>query len=121
MVGLLHIGRHSDTGQQNHSVPPILIRHTARTEIDAFLKHVRELDRSQPSGARGRLIFALDATASREPTWDIACQLQGDMFAEAAKVGGLDIQLVYYRGSGECRTSRFTSSSRELAATMQKI
>ena len=91
------------------------------TEIDAFLKHVRGLDRPHPSGARGRLIFALDATASREPTWDLACQLQADMFAEAAKVGGLDIQLVYYRGFSECRASRFTTSPRELAAMMESI
>ena len=48
--------------------------------------------------ARGRLIFALDATASREPTWDMAAQLQAAMFEEAAKIGGLDVQLVYYRG-----------------------
>ena len=94
---------------------------STRTEIDAFLERVRGLDRSHPSGARGRLIFALDATASREPTWDLACQLQADMFAEAAKVGGLDIQLVYYRGSNECCASRFTSSPRELAGMMQRI
>ena len=49
---------------------------------------------------RGRLIFALDATASREGMWDLAAQLQSQMFEEAAKIGGLDIQLLYYRGSG---------------------
>ena len=48
---------------------------------------------------RGRLIFALDATASREPTWDMAAQLQAQMFEEAARIGGLDVQLVYYRGT----------------------
>jgi hypothetical protein len=40
--------------------------------------------------------FALDATASRQPTWDTACELQVDMFREAATTGGLDMQLVYY-------------------------
>ena len=54
---------------------------------------------SQPDRHRGRLIFALDATASRQPTWDTACQLQADMFREAAAIGGLNVQLVYYRGS----------------------
>ena len=49
----------------------------------------------------GRLIFALDATASRQPTWDRACQLQGDMFAATADIGGLAVQLVWYRGCGE--------------------
>jgi hypothetical protein len=45
--------------------------------------------------SRGRLIFTLDATASRESTWDMAAQLQASMFEEAAKAGGLDVQLVY--------------------------
>ena len=47
---------------------------------------------------RARLIFAMDATASREPTWDRACQVQGQMFLETAALGGLEVQLVYYRG-----------------------
>ena len=42
---------------------------------------------------------------SRQPTWDTACALQADMFREAAAIGGLDIQLVYFRGFGECRAS----------------
>ena len=47
--------------------------------------------------ARGRLAFCLDATASRERTWDLATSLHAAMFEEAAKIGGLDVQLVYYR------------------------
>ena len=47
---------------------------------------------------RGRLLVAIDATASREPTWDMAMQLQSTMFETAAKLGGLDVQLVWYRG-----------------------
>ena len=50
------------------------------------------------AGQRGRLIFALDATMSRQPLWDTACRLQADMFDEAAGIGGLDVQLAYYRG-----------------------
>jgi hypothetical protein len=71
--------------------------------------------------ARGRLIFTLDATASRQPTWDQACQLQGEMFTEAAKIGGLEIQLVYYRGAGECRHSGWTANARVLANQMSGI
>ena len=61
-----------------------------------------------PALPRGRLIFALDATASREPTWAIARDLQAKMFREAAPVGKLDVQLVYYRGD-ECRASKWVS------------
>lgn len=70
---------------------------------------------------RGRLIFALDATMSRQPTWDIACRLQADMFRETAAIGGLDVQLVYFRGLGECRASGWVSEPVRLGALMEKI
>jgi hypothetical protein len=71
--------------------------------------------------SRGRLIFALDATASRESTWDMAAQLQAAMFEEAAKIGGLDVQLVYYRGVGEVRCSSWFSDAHELVSRMSMI
>ncbi len=92
-----------------------------RAEIDAFLAKVKSLSPSTESGRRGRLIFALDATMSRQPTWDTACHLQADMFREAAAIGGLDVQLVYYRGLGECRASRWVSQAERLAALMERI
>ncbi|MEZ5787123.1 MAG: VWA domain-containing protein [Xanthobacteraceae bacterium] len=94
---------------------------SSRAEIDTFLARVRELDAPRPTGARARLVFALDATMSRQPTWDTACRLQADMFNEAAAIGGLDVQLVYFRGMGECRASRFVSDPRALAGLMEKI
>src|SRR5262249_23134241 len=75
---------------------------SSRAEIEAFLGQVGALDPPVKASERGRLIFALDATMSRQPTWDQACQLQAEMFREAADVGGLDLQLVYYRGLAEC-------------------
>jgi hypothetical protein len=92
----------------------------SRAEIDAFLTKVRSLERAAPSG-RGRLIFALDATMSRQPTWDTACRLQADMFLEAQAIGGLDVQLVYFRGGDECRASRWVSEPKALASLMEKI
>jgi len=90
-------------------------------QVDAFLKKVAATPVTKAPGTRGRLIFALDATASREPTWDRACQLQGEMFKETAALGGLDIQLVYYRGFGECRASNWTSRSDELLRRMTAV
>jgi hypothetical protein len=69
---------------------------------------------------RGRLMFAVDATASREATWALARQLQGDMFRAAAPVGKLDVQLVFYRGQ-ECRSSKWLTSGERLADLMNKI
>ena len=69
--------------------------------VDQFVKKLAAMPMVRVPGIRGRLMFALDATASRQPTWDIACELQAEMFSEAAALGGLDIQLAYYRGFGE--------------------
>lgn len=96
---------------------------STRSDIDAFLQKVKDLGpaASATAGKRGRLIFALDATMSRQPTWDTACALQADMFREAAATGGLDIQLVYFRGLNECRASGWVAGSDKLAALMQRI
>src|SRR3546814_5988235 len=72
-------------------------------------------------GRRGRLIFAMDATASREPTWDRACRLQGEMFKETAALGGLEVQLVYYRGFGECRASKWAAGAAQLLDLMTGV
>lgn len=69
----------------------------------------------------GRLLFALDATASRQPTWDQACQLQGDMFATAAEVGGLALQLVWYRGYGEFQVEPWVTDSNQLQRRMTSV
>jgi len=92
-----------------------------RAEIDAFLAQVKGLAPTAEPGRRGRLIFALDATMSRQPMWDTACRLQADMFREAAAIGGLDVQLVYYRGLSECRASRWVSQAERLSALMERI
>ena len=84
-------------------------------EVAAFLERARK-----PEG-RGRLIFALDATMSRQPTWDRAVQHQSHMFGAAGEHGGLDVQLVYFRGFNECRASRWTSDTKTLRGLMEKI
>ena len=79
-----------------------------RSEIDAYLANLRQRQGHAAVGT-GRLIFALDATASRRPTWEMACELQAQMFEEVKTVGGLSVQLVYYRGLDECRASKWIS------------
>ncbi len=94
---------------------------STRPEIAAFLDRVKTLGPATAAGTRGRLIFALDATMSRQPTWDSACALQAGMFREAAATGGLDIQLVYFRGLAECGASPWIAQTDKLAALMTKI
>lgn len=91
---------------------------SSRRDIDAFLAKVAAAPKPYPGGRCGRLIFALDATASRQPTWDQACHIQADMFREARTVGGLDIQLCYYRGFGEFEASTWYHDSGALMTRM---
>lgn len=85
-----------------------------------FVAQMRALDPAK-SGERGRLIFAMDATMSRQPTWDMALALQSDMFAAVKDVGGLDVQLVFFRGQAECRASKWVSDPAELARLMTSV
>ena len=93
------------------------VKRSTAADIAAFLARAR----AASPDSKGRLIFALDATMSRQPTWDMACSLQADMFREATAIGSLEIRLVYYRGGDECRASRWISDSAQLARLMAKI
>jgi hypothetical protein len=93
---------------------------STKSNIDEFLEAAAKLPATSGS-ERGRLIFALDATMSRQATWDMAQGVQGRMFATAAAHGGLDVQLVYYRGFSECKASRFVAGGQSLASLMTKI
>ena len=108
----------ASTRQADQSLPQS--KRSTADDIAAFVEQARSMS-PFAAGSRGRLVFALDATMSRQPTWDMACQLQADMFREAASLGSLDIRLVYYRGFNECRASKWISDSAELARLMSKI
>lgn len=102
---------------ENNNLP----QKSSKAEVDAFLQKVSSTPPARHGGLRGRLIFAMDATASREPTWDRACHIQSDMFMQTAALGGLDIQLCYYRGYGEFEASQWLSSSPELLKRMTGV
>ena len=90
-------------------------------ELDAFLERVAMTPAPRSGGGRGRLIFAMDATASRAPTWDTACHIQGRMFEETDALGGLEVQLVFYRGFRECKSSPWLSDSNALLKRMARV
>jgi hypothetical protein len=108
----------ASTRQADQSLPEA--KRSTADDIAAFVEKAHAMS-PFAAGRRGRLVFALDATMSRQPTWDMACTLQADMFREAASLGSLDIRLVYYRGFNECRASKWISDSAELARLMSKI
>jgi len=91
-------------------------------EVAAFLRRLAAAPAVRPApGQRGRLLFALDATASRQPTWDRACQIQAEMFNETATLGGLDVQLAFYRGFGEFEASAWFDSAADLLKRMTAV
>ncbi len=90
-------------------------------DVSDFLEKVRNMPTSAKSGDRGKLIFAMDATMSRQATWDRAMSIQSEMFAETGRIGGLDVQLVYFRGFNECRASKWVSEPKALAKLMTTV
>ncbi len=98
-----------------------LPRSSSRSEVEAFLRKVAVTPVSKPSSQLGRLIFALDATASRVPTWDRACHLQAQMFEETSALGGLTIQLCYYRGFNEFTATDWLTNTADLQNRMAAV
>ncbi len=88
-------------------------------DVAAFLDTVSAAPTGK--GEKGRLIFAMDATASRQPMWDRASQIQGEMFTETSALGGLEIQLVYYRGFGEFMASPWLRDEKTFLRLMTSV
>ena len=96
-----------------------VVAHQSLTgDLADFLSEVKT---EHALAARGRLIFALDVTMSRQPTWDMAAGLQAQMFREAGAAGNLDLQLVYFRGIDECKATSWISDASRLSRIMSGI
>ena len=93
----------------------------AQANVDAFLEKAKLMSAGIKPGGRGRLMFAMDATASREPTWDMAARIQGEMFEATQALGGLEIQLAFYRGFGEFKASQWTADEKALLGQMTAV
>lgn len=90
-------------------------------EVTAFLHKLASLPPVTKGQGAGRLLFALDATASRERTWDQASQLQAEMFLAARDAGGLQVQLAYFRGFAEFYKTQWCQDSLALLGLMTGI
>lgn len=103
--------------KDRHNVPA---KETA-SSVDSFLAKVKATPLPTKAVTRGRLIFAMDATMSREPSWDRAIGIQSEMFNAAADLGGLDVQLVWFRGFGEFSASKWASDAKSLGQAMTRV
>jgi|SRR5690554_1206976 len=108
----------SDTSRSSTGHPANVADSGAVTD---FLQKVAAMPPVNPRGAAGKLVFALDATASREATWDRAMQVQAEMFSEAHSLGGLQIQLAYFRGIASFYASDWLTDAEQLLNQMTGI
>lgn len=97
-----------------------IIKRSSHSEIDQFLDNAKSLSRSKTSSS-GRLMFVMDATYSRRPTWDLACQIQGEMFLTTDQIGDLEIKLAYYSGVDTFKVSNWIDNSRQLLKLMSSV
>ena len=88
---------------------------------DRFLSEVARHPPARTDAVRARLVFAMDATLSRQPTWDRACQIQGDMFESTRTLGGLSVQLCYFRGFNEFHASPWCDDPARLRGEMSAV
>ena len=94
-------------------------RRSSSQDIERFLqqsKNISEFVAKQP-----RLLFAIDATASRQPTWDRASHVQQEMFLATGKVASLAVQLAYYRGLQTFSASPWLTDSEELRRLLATV
>lgn len=97
------------------------VAHSSSQQLDSFIEQIKKAPIPFSSANQGRVLFALDATASRQPTWDQACHLQNEMFVEAGKVGKLNLQLCYFRGYNEFYNSTWLQTSHQLSQIMSNV
>jgi hypothetical protein len=89
-------------------------------DIQAFISKVNNTP--MITGAdKGRLIFAMDATASREHCWDMASHQHAAMFTEADKISALSVQLCYYRGFGEFKALPWMRGANEIKQALLSV
>ena len=85
------------------------------SDVQNFLSQVAAIPNTSGDA---HMIFALDATASREETWGVARQLQTEMFLSARSLGGLSLQLCYFKGFAEFFTSRWENNADQIVRIM---
>ncbi|MGH8500048.1 MAG: hypothetical protein ACRERV_14760, partial [Methylococcales bacterium] len=98
-----------------------LSRHPGKSDVKEFISKLDKMPLVRKSENTGRLVFAMDATASREPMWGRACHIQGQMFEVTNALGGLDVQLCYYHGFEIFHATRWSNKSSTLLREMTAV
>lgn len=94
---------------------------SSQNQLDQFIEQIKQAPVPVSQTDNGRILFALDATASRERSWDHASHIQNEMFIAADKLGGLQLKLCYFRGFNDFYASEWLSSSSQLQTIMANV
>jgi len=89
--------------------------------VKSFLENASRIPAPIEANAQGKLVFGMDATASRETCWDMACKIQADMFSQTAIIGKLEIQLCYYHGYNEFYATNWSQNAEQLQQIMTAV
>ena len=77
------------------------------------------LQKAITNDSHPRLLFAMDATASREQSWNIAKEITGAMFE--AVPGALDVALAYQGGGRLREVTPFSSNAKAFLDKVQQV
>ncbi|MDG0991301.1 MAG: hypothetical protein P8Q31_00485 [Luminiphilus sp.] len=111
-----------------HLAPPLqrcpliskdLTSKTYTSDVAAFVSKAKAI--RTISSRQSRLVFALDATASRDATWQTARRHHRELYDATAGASDLAVQLCYYRGINEFNASPWLTSGRELCSRMDGV
>ena len=92
----------------------------SRNDLDLFIKKLSTVP-SINNASSGRILFGLDATASRQPMWDRATHIQAEMFEAALSLGGLQMQVAFYQGFGDFKAFPWSNDPKKLISYMNKV
>ena len=97
------------------------LKHSNSNDVGRFLETVKRVPVRKNGTESGRLLFAMDATLSRMPTWDMATHIQNEMFDSTSNLGGLAIQLCYYKGYREFSSSAWYNNGDDLRHEIARV
>ena len=92
-----------------------------RRLLNVALARLGETEKRQEARRTGRLVFGLDLTGSREPGLKHARIATAAMFDAIRRFGSIEVKLVYYRGTDECRESEWYADADVLRQSMLKL
>jgi len=92
-----------------------------RLRMNEALARLGETEKRMETRRTGRLVFGLDLTGSREPGLKQARLATAAMFDAIRNFGSIEVKLVYYRGTKECRESPWCADAEVLRRSMLKL